>query len=62
MSSTVGAREDGGADTEVSQQPTAGCLGACACQRVKAVREVIEDVLLRGQSPPQNKEQEWVNV
>lgn len=59
MSPTLGAREDGGADTEVSQQPTAGCLGACASQRVKAV---VEDVLLRGQSPPQNKDQEWVNV
>lgn len=62
MSSTLGVREDGSADTEVSQQPMAGCIGARASQRVKAVREVIGDVLLRGQSLPQNKEQEWANV
>lgn len=63
MPSTLGTKEDGSADMEVSKQPMAECLGACASQRVKVVREAIERCLTKkGQSPPQNKEQEWVNM
>lgn len=63
ITSKLGAKEDGSADMEVSEQPMAECLGACASQRVKVVLEVIERCLTkRGQGPPQNKEREWVNM